>query len=299
MEIQPEDSSGSVNAAGLPNKSVTKVTSNVMVKDGHTIVIGGLFREASDVSRSQVPFLGNLPLAGPLFRQQRDRTTREEIIILLTPHIVKDDVSYSKLSQEELNHGEKLRVGVRKGMMPWGRGRMAESFYESAVSEMNKPNPDRGKAVFFLDCATNLQPKFAEAIDMKQDLTGKQVSAVDNSTIRSFVRRSMLAENVPTTRPAPSHMLLDPPAETRRTMTAAPATAPAGQQAPAVAMTPATQPTTGPAAPMTAMAVPSTRPVALEQEADEVLKAASGPKPSESPKGGSVVTEIPMDDNGR
>src|SRR5690606_11572140 len=90
LEIHPEDSTGGLNAANLPFKSTTEVTSNVMVKDGHTIVIGGLFRESTSVTRSQIPVLGNLPLIGAAFRRQADVTEREEIIILLTPHIVKD-----------------------------------------------------------------------------------------------------------------------------------------------------------------------------------------------------------------
>ena len=78
-----------------------------MVKDGHTIVIGGLFREIErQRASSQVPFLGNLPVAGPLFRKpDATRPTREEVIILLTPHIVKDDAAYAKLSEEELQGG--------------------------------------------------------------------------------------------------------------------------------------------------------------------------------------------------
>ncbi len=74
-----------------------------MVKDGHTIVIGGLFRESSDSGRSQVPFLGNLPLAGAAVPQaDATRTMREEVIILLTPHIVKDDAAYADAVEEEL-----------------------------------------------------------------------------------------------------------------------------------------------------------------------------------------------------
>ena len=62
-----------------------------MVKDGHTILIGGLFREVSTASRGQVPGLGNLPIAGALFRRTRDDTIREEVIILLTVHILKNE----------------------------------------------------------------------------------------------------------------------------------------------------------------------------------------------------------------
>ena len=120
MEVHPEDSSGSVNAQGLPNKDVTQVTTNVMVRDGNTIVIGGLFREETDRTRNQVPGLGSLPGVGALFRNQTDNTTREEVIILLTPHIVQDEVAYGRLSDEQLKHVNQIRVGMRKGLMPWG-----------------------------------------------------------------------------------------------------------------------------------------------------------------------------------
>jgi len=180
-------------------------------------VIGGLFREDSSSARSQVPFLGNIPLAGNLFRRQRDRTTREEVIILLTPHIIKDDVAYAQASEAELKAAEKLRVGVRQGMLPWGRERMAESSYETALAEMSKANPNRQRALWHLNCATNLNPKFIEAIDLKQSITGVEVTSADNSTIRSFVRRQILADKA----------------------TEAPA-------APAVPIEPATRPTTAP-----------------------------------------------------
>lgn len=194
MEIHPEDSSGGLTGANLPFKITTEMTSNIMVKDGHTIVIGGLFREASDTGRSQVPGLGNLPIAGALFRQQRDTTRREEIIILLTPHIIKDDSAYSQTSEEELRKAEKLRVGVRKGMMPWGRERLAEASYEKALAELSGPTPNNQKALWHLDCATNLNPKFIEAIELKQRVTGKEVTTVDNSGVRGFVRRAILSD---------------------------------------------------------------------------------------------------------
>jgi len=194
MEIHPEDSSSGLNGANLPFKITTEVTSNVMVKDGHTIVIGGLFREESTVGKSQVPFLGNIPLAGYLFRKQSDHTQREEIIVLLTPHIIKDDKAYSEASEKEMKEAEKLRVGVRQGMMILGRERLAETEYEKAVEEMKKPNPDRKSALWHLDCATNLNPTFREAIELKEEVSGKEITSVDNSSIHDFVRRQIMAD---------------------------------------------------------------------------------------------------------
>jgi type IV pilus assembly protein PilQ len=95
--------------------------------------------------------------------------------------------------------------------MWFGRERLAESAYEDAVDEMNKPNPDVNKAIWHLDCATNLNPKFSEAIEMKEKLTGKQVTDVDNSTIRSFVSRAILEDTAPPTT-VPSAVVPDLPA---------------------------------------------------------------------------------------
>ena len=205
MEVHPEDSAGGLTASNLPFKSVTEVTTNMMVKDGRTIVIGGLFREASSTSRSQVPGVGNVPLLGALFRQKTDSTQRQEIIVLLTPHVLKDDSSYDRLSDEAKKRMEQIRIGVRKGMMPFGRLRLAESCYESAVAELAKQEPDRELALWHLNNATNLNPQFVEAIELKAKVSGKRVTETDSSVIRDFVTRSILgAQGAPQDNPPPS-----------------------------------------------------------------------------------------------
>jgi type IV pilus assembly protein PilQ len=208
MEIHPEDSNGGLNASNLPVKNTTEVTTNLLVKDGNTIVIGGLFRETSSTSRNQVPFFGSLPVIGPLFRSKSDATNRQEIIILLTPHIIKDDSQYSKASEEALRKANELRVGVRKGMMWFGRERLAESAYENAVAEMKKRRPNLNLALWHLNCAINLNPKFLEAIEMKEKITGKEVTDVDNSAIRGFVRQEILKDSeTGTATTKPSHQV--------------------------------------------------------------------------------------------
>ena len=208
LEVHPEDSSGGVDDRGLPSKVTTEVTTNVLVKDGHTVVIGGLFRETSSVGRSQVPVLGNIPILGNAFRRQADSTLREEIIILLTPHVVKDLDRYSELSDDELRRAEKLRVGTRRGMMPWGRERQAQANYEAAVRSLSQDPPQRGRARFFLNAALHLNPSFIEAMELRERLTGREVAEADGSTVRGFVRRAIAADlrraaaGEPTTVPA-------------------------------------------------------------------------------------------------
>lgn len=196
MIIHPEDSLGSVSN-GLPTKTTTELTTNVLLKDGHTIVIGGLFREDNTINRSQVPFLGDIPLAGYLFRQQSDVLKRQEVIVLLTPHIVKSDEAYSAGAEEQQRRADSLLLGSRKGMMPFSMARLSEISYDKARAEMQQKYPDRDKAMWYLDCATCLSPTFGEAILMKEALASKDIASAEQSSIRYFVRRQVMADVAP------------------------------------------------------------------------------------------------------
>jgi type IV pilus assembly protein PilQ len=289
LEVHPEDSSGTIDQNGNPQKNTTEVTSNLLVKDGHTVVIGGLFRDSTSRSRSQVPFLGSLPGVGPLFRQQTDITQREEIIILLTPHIVKDMDQYAQASEEEQKYADRLEVGARRGLMPWGRERLAESWYEMAVQEMNKPHPNRHLALWHLNCAINLNPMFSEAIELRTQITGKELTATDDSTIRSFVKRQILAERAnPTTEPATSpEVPIDASTANKADDNKARAAAPATQPAPVAAgNAPATQP-----------AVADVMPVDLAPATQPATDATGATATTEDPTDPVESTPTPADQN--
>jgi len=161
-----------------------------MVKDGHTIVIGGLFRESTTRTRSHIPGLGSLPIVGGLFGRQSDNTVREEVIILLTPHLIHDDEAYAELSKEEARNAARIRVGMRNGLMWFGRERLAEGHYRKATEAYEKGK--NGAALWHLNSALGLNPKFSEAIDLKARIQGREVTSVDNSTIHGFVSRAIL-----------------------------------------------------------------------------------------------------------
>jgi len=89
VEVTPTVSNlTGVSADGLPEVSQRTVTTTVRVKDGETIVIGGLKQEEETVSVSKLPILGDLPLLGPLFRHTRKASRQSELIILVTPRIL-------------------------------------------------------------------------------------------------------------------------------------------------------------------------------------------------------------------
>ena len=186
MEIHPEQSSGTVKAVGtsaLPQEDTTEVTSNVLVRDGHTIVIGGLFRETTTASRTQVPGVGNIPLLGAAFRSSNDNTLRNEIIILITPHIIQQapDEGASEQIKDDV---ERFRIGARKGLVWFGRSRLANMYVEHAKDAMAEGKTDL--AVCNLDMALATQPRQIEAIRLRERLTRKafwadetRVSSID------------------------------------------------------------------------------------------------------------------------
>lgn len=95
LEVHPELSSGEVRLVGdtpLPEKSTTQVTTNILCRDGSTIVIGGLIREETVVQTGQVPIIGDIPYLGVLFRHNTETVRRTELIVLITPRILRDPV---------------------------------------------------------------------------------------------------------------------------------------------------------------------------------------------------------------
>lgn len=209
MEVHPEDSTGGVTASNLPFEQTTEVTTNILVRDGHTILIGGLFRETTKAGRGQLPVLGNIPIAGALFRNSQDTTGREEIIILLTVRLIKDDRALDEASAKAVNDVERYRVGMRQGLLWFGRERLAQAHYRWAVEHLNKGHVS--KALWDLDLAINNNPKFLAAIQLKEDLLCRREWDEDNSSVRDFVQRQIEGQNrrpeVPFGRPDPSTML--------------------------------------------------------------------------------------------
>jgi type IV pilus assembly protein PilQ len=70
-----------------PTIQSREIKSTVRLKDGETIILGGLIEEKEEENRSQVPLLGDIPLLGYLFRNSTTINTKKELIIYVTPHL--------------------------------------------------------------------------------------------------------------------------------------------------------------------------------------------------------------------
>lgn len=191
MELHPEDSVGSVTN-GLPSEQTTEVTTDVVVRDGQTILIGGLFREVTSDTRSQVPVLGNAPLVGPLFRGRRDAVVRQEVIILLTVHVIKDDERFAQEAEKARQDVERLRVGIRRHMMWHGRERQAQIHYRQSLEHVAKG--ETNKALWDIRMALQNNPLLMPAIELREKLVGQREWDEDGSSTRGLMHRLIMKE---------------------------------------------------------------------------------------------------------
>jgi type II secretory pathway component GspD/PulD (secretin) len=72
-----------------PRTAVRIIETKMRVKDGDTIIIGGLIREEDIQNVSKVPLLGDLPVLGPLFRSVNVTKSRNEVVLMMTPNIMR------------------------------------------------------------------------------------------------------------------------------------------------------------------------------------------------------------------
>ncbi len=86
MEVHPERSSGELQS-GIPQTEGAQMTSNIMIPDGTTIVIGGLIDTEVEKNWDGLPFLSRIPVLGYAFRNTTESTKKKELVVLLTPHI--------------------------------------------------------------------------------------------------------------------------------------------------------------------------------------------------------------------
>lgn len=298
MELQPKDSTGQLNQVGqdvLPEERTTQVTTNMLVRDGQTIVIGGLFRERTNRDRNQLPVLGEIPILGMAARNRNDQSEREEVIILVTPHIVAHP------PDEEISNAMKQKVddvmlGSRRGLAWWSANRLAEEYVQSARQAMAEGDP--GQALWDVNCALSIHSNHREAMNIKDILSPAAPWAKAPAALTTYnIVERMIAQD------QSGKHLTRPPVRDRRMRQYNPLETqkqtPAGATPPA--MTPAPkplsdEPTTRPVGPADAPAIePDTSRAPSRQSVPKVLtdlmeqdqrrQARAEPDPPETPQG--------------
>jgi general secretion pathway protein D len=92
-----------------PVISTRSVQTKLLIKDGQTVVMGGLNDKQHEVIQSGIPLLSSLPLLGGLFGHASRRTTESELLLFITPRIIRDDADVDSLTDPLSQKAEKIR----------------------------------------------------------------------------------------------------------------------------------------------------------------------------------------------
>jgi len=120
LDVMPKVSSlssSNVQVGGgisLPIINSRTARTTVTVQDSHTIVLGGLITTTDEKRQEKVPFFGDIPVLGWLFKHQKTVKQRTELLIILTPHVVKTPAEVDRVTNERIEQIDLLRK-LRQG----------------------------------------------------------------------------------------------------------------------------------------------------------------------------------------
>jgi len=92
----------------------TQADTTVVVKDGKTIVLGGLIKDTDTKVLTKVPILGSIPVLGILFRSNAKTKVKKEIIVFITPHILKPEIKAEELHDRNQAMADALQEALSK-----------------------------------------------------------------------------------------------------------------------------------------------------------------------------------------
>ncbi|MFN7020742.1 MAG: hypothetical protein ACK4WH_05360 [Phycisphaerales bacterium] len=243
MELKPQVSVAEIRtvtdangaAVTIPDEVTQELVTNVNVKDGQTVVLGGLFTENTSFTRRQVPFLGDLPIIGTAFRGNEDSTQRAEIIFLITPTIVTDTMIAASAERAGADI-ERLRAGNRQGLLPWSQDRMTSALNVEAERLAQEGKYDQ--ALHKIQRSLSLKPNQPEAFRIRERITGLRERWPNPSLLDQQFGEdtSNRMRAITPASPTPSHLrpkgMVDPVLESTRPTPNAPAGASSGQPNP-------------------------------------------------------------------
>ena len=107
-------------------------------------------------------------------------------------HIVKDQDAYSAASKEQHENVERMRVGMRRGLMWHGRDRLAQTYYQKALAALS--SDDRDKALWHVNMSLSAAPRLLPAIQLKETILGERAWYDEGTSSRAFLYRLIAQE---------------------------------------------------------------------------------------------------------
>jgi type IV pilus assembly protein PilQ len=93
MELNVKQDTVGAVFNGVPSIDTNQIETQVLVDNGQTVVLGGIFTTDKQVSTTKTPFVGDLPYVGRLFRRTEERDNKAELLIFITPRIIQESLT--------------------------------------------------------------------------------------------------------------------------------------------------------------------------------------------------------------
>lgn len=106
MDLQiNQDTPSAETFNGVPAILTKEIQTNVLVNNGQTIVLGGIYKQDKNKAINRIPFFGELPVVGILFRNTKITLKNEELLIFITPRIITNSLSITSIEGQEKRGG--------------------------------------------------------------------------------------------------------------------------------------------------------------------------------------------------
>jgi len=112
---------GDPGPTGAAPETKREITTTVVAMDGQTVVLGGLMEDQTTHNKSKVPILGDIPLLGWLFKSQTTRSLKNNLLIFITPYVLRDPTDFTEISSYKIeqrnrfieqNYGKKQQRAI-------------------------------------------------------------------------------------------------------------------------------------------------------------------------------------------
>jgi general secretion pathway protein D len=120
QEVSSRGTDVTVGGSSYPSFTKRKVSTEVTIEEGKTLVVAGLIQDRGDKSNQGVPLLKDVPIFGTLFGTQKNQTDKTELLIAITPFVVRNKTEAEQITREfrESLADLKQRMGSIKLMTP-------------------------------------------------------------------------------------------------------------------------------------------------------------------------------------
>ncbi len=147
LNLAQEISNVGANSTYGPSFGKTLVQNTLSVKDGQTVAIAGLIRDNNSLGRAGLPFLSDIPIIGSLFGHTLKNSSRTELIIFITPHVIHTPEKFQEMTEDLKDSLRNVRKFVDEKQEENVRDieDAREDRYKQEQKRLNSASPERRK----------------------------------------------------------------------------------------------------------------------------------------------------------